>query len=447
MMKKMALTIDCSCSSSNSIGAVHGITPQELAGIKKRAGEVFEETRAKRLMGEIPFFDLPYKRADAESVERAGQGLRKRIENFVVLGIGGSALGAKTIFSALCHPLHNLLPKKKRHGLPRIFIMDNIDPDSFSGLLESIDPRKTTFNVISKSGKTLETMAQFAIVRNILGKTLGRKAREHIFVTTEQKDNPLSALAQKESYTTFVMPDGVGGRFSVLTPVGLFPASVMGVDIKSLLAGARASDEACQGKTLDNNPALLLGSLLYLMDVKKGKRIVVMMSYADSLVGLSQWFCQLWAESLGKRYSLEGKILNTGQTPIAALGATDQHSQLQLYLEGPKDKVIAFLSVEKYRSIRRLKGRLDPPLSRLNGRDLGEILRAEQRGVESALMKESRPSLRINIPQVNAKTLGQIFYLLEAATVYAGGLYGINPFDQPGVELAKKTTMEILERK
>ena len=252
----------------------------------------------------------------------------------------------------------------------------------------------------------------------------------------------LRQVVYDEGFRALAVPAGVGGRFSVLTAVGLFPAAVAGVKIDELLAGAAWMDERCKEASLWRNPAQLLATLLYLADTRHRRNIVVIMPYSDRLTGLAAWFAQLWAESLGKAQTLDGTPAHTGQTPIAAIGATDQHSQLQLYTEGPPDKVIMLLRVEDHGrelSIPAAYTDLDS-LGYLGGTGLGQLLNLEQRATEMALVKQQRPVITLTVPQINAFTLGQLFYLFEAAVVFAGALYRVNPLDQPGVQESKRLT-------
>jgi glucose-6-phosphate isomerase len=297
--------------------------------------------------------------------------------------------------------------------------------------------KETCINVISKSGKTTETMAQFYIVRDLLLKKLSAKLwREHVFVTTDEKDGPLRALAAQEKLQGFVVPKDVGGRFSVLSSVGLFPAACVGVNIKELLSGAAAMNELCRNKDVLSNPAVANAAVHYLMDVKKNKRVSVMMPYSDSLALFSDWYAQLWAESLGKG--------GGGPTPVKAVGATDQHSQLQLYMEGPNDKVVTIMGVDKFRTQLTVPKNVQDDFRYIGGKDLGAILKAEETATTQALVKSGRPVIRVTVPEISAEAMGQLFMMYQIQTAIAGTMYKINPFDQPGVEMGKKLTREIL---
>ena len=250
--------------------------------------------------------------------------------------------------AALNHLHYNELPAGKRGG-PRLYIEDNIDPERMAALMDVVDLKKTCFNVITKSGGTAETMSQYLIVTEALKAACGDDWKKHILITTSETKGFLIQIAKREGFKTFYIPDGVGGRFSELCPVGLIAAAVCGIDVRGLLAGAKDMDERCKTDEVFANPALLDAGLMMLA-MNKGANMSVMMPYADSLKLMADWYAQLWAESLGKNVTLDGKPCNVGQTPIKTLGVTDQHSQLQLYTEGPFDKVITFLKVGQFRN-------------------------------------------------------------------------------------------------
>lgn len=337
---------------------------------------------------------------------------------------------------------YNELSKEDRGGYPRLYVVDNVDPERMDALFDVIDIEKTAFNVITKSGSTSETMSQFLIIQDMLKTKLGDKYQDHIIATTDAENGNLIKIAKQEGFKTFFIPRGVGGRFSELTPVGLLPAAVCGIDIEELLAGAAYADELSSVDNVYENMAYMAATLQYLA-MKAGKNISVMMPYADSLKYMADWYAQLWAESLGKRYDLEGKEVFVGQTPVKALGVTDQHSQVQLYTEGPFDKVVTFLGVGEYRkTIEIARGYEDiPAVSFLGGHTLNELIHAEQAATEYALLKAKRLNRTITLPVVNAFTIGQLLYLLEVETAFAGELLNIDAFDQPGVEEGKMLPM------
>ena len=450
-MKKMPgrlrIGFDFNYMMSEYVGERNGVTEKELAALEPRAKRVHARLVEKRMTGALPFFNLPYQ--DTRPIKKLAKVLAGEFENFVLLGIGGSALGPVALHTALRHPYHNMLTRKERGGYPMMLFPDNVDPVLFGRLLDTVELKKTVFDVVTKSGGTAETMAHFMIARGAVMKALGKNAlKKHIVCVTDPEKGNLRKIVDMEGYRALEVPPGVGGRFSVFTPVGLLPAAVSGIDIDALLAGAADMDERTSKAGLWDNPAYMAAALQYLSDTKKGKHISVMMAYAHGLKDVADWYRQLWAESLGKKLDLKGKVVHTGQTPVKAVGATDQHSQVQLYMEGPNDKTFTFLRVEKFGEkmpIPKAFGSMDG-VGYLGGRNLAELINAEQAATEAALMGAGRPCARISFPELNAYTVGQALYMLEVQTAFAGGLYNIDPFDQPGVEEGKKLTYAMMGR-
>lgn len=449
-VKAQRICLDFNYTMAEFVGKKHGLAAEEIKALEGKVKEIHAQLLQKRKRGILAFYDLPYEEKEAGRLVKMGRKISRACRNFVVLGIGGSALGGTAIHRALDHSYYNLLSDSQRKGRPRLFFADNIDPDGFQGLLDILDPKETIFNVISKSGSTAETMSQFLYVQDRLIKKLGKDGhRSHIVVTSDPEKGPLRKIAEKEGYSSLAIPPNVGGRFSVFTPVGLLPAAVTGINISMLLAGARDMDKRCKVPNLRQNPAYLNATLYYLADTKKGKSIAVMMPYTNALYGIADWFRQLWAESLGKKTDLDGRPVSTGQTPVRALGVTDQHSQLQLYVEGPNNKLITFLVVEKFhKKIVLSKSFADVDgAGYLGGHSLNELIAVEQKATELSLTVNGRPNISIIVPEVNAFTLGQIFFMLEVQTVFAGGLYNINPLDQPGVEGGKQLAHGLMGRR
>jgi glucose-6-phosphate isomerase len=282
------------------------------------------------------------------------------------------------------------------------------------------------------------------IIKEMLEKRLGDDAKKHIVCTTDAEKGNLIKISQQEGYKTFIIPNGVGGRFSQLCPVGLLPAAFCGINIEELLAGAAYMDKLCEN---ESNPAYVYAMLHYL-GMQKDKHISGMMPYADTLKYISDWYAQLWAESLGKKFDLDGKVVNVGQTPVKALGVTDQHSQVQLYTEGPFDKILVLMGVDRYRetlTIPKLFADM-PSLGFLGGVTQNALIQTEQLATEYALLKSGKMNMTITLPEVNEFTIGQILYLLEVATGFAGELMGIDAFDQPGVEEGKNATYAMFGR-
>ncbi|MFH1089037.1 MAG: hypothetical protein V1716_01270 [Candidatus Uhrbacteria bacterium] len=392
------------------------VAKKDLAGLKnkiKQADKTFEKLRAS---GEQGFFDLPFDTASLRFIENKAKEVQKKFKRLIVIGIGGSDLGARAIWHAL--------PGKKME----LVFLSNPDPDTLTKVLNlsATEWQATAICLVTKSGTTLETLANFSIVRDRLIRTVGKSNHgQQIFVITEE-ENQLALWSQAQGYCVLPHPKNIGGRFSVLSIVGLFPVACGGVDIKGLLAGAQ---------TVDYTEAAKFSALQYL-NYQKGRSINVLMPYSDRLSQMPFWFRQLWAESLGKN--------GHGPTPIAALGAVDQHSQIQLYNDGPNNKTITFIEVEKFSASLKVPKGL-PSIEYAAGKDLSDLLHAERKGTAAALTKGKKPNATIFIPTISPESLGALCQFFMVATAYAGELFGVNTYNQPGVEEGKKRAKKLLE--
>jgi len=363
----------------------------------------------------------------------------KKYDALVQIGIGGSALGNLMLQNALVHPYYNELTREERGG-PRFYVADNVDPDGTSAIWEMIDPARTAFVVVSKSGTTAETMANFLLFWNWLRLELKDAAADHVTVVTDPERGVLRAFAEERGCSSLVIPPGVGGRYSVLSSVGLLSAACQGIDVEALLSGASLMRKRIlASENLEKNPAWLLAAL-GVAHAESGRNMLVLMPYADNLKDFTEWFAQLWAESLGK----QGK----GSTPVRALGAIDQHSQVQLYTSGPDDKFYLLASVDERKELALpdCEESALKPLAYLAGKDMGEMLNAEARATAASLIKAGRPVLWLRIPRIDAFRVGGLIYLFEYATALAGEIMDINPFDQPGVEQGKRYTYGLMGR-
>lgn len=442
------LVLDYNNMLAAAVGS-HGIDEADLDAATARFRDVHDEVERRRAAGKLAFLDLPYETDVVQQIRRFAAGVGQAFDTVVVLGIGGSALGTTALRIALRAPFWNEADDETREYFPRLFVLDNVDPSTIAPLLARLELGRTLFNVVSKSGSTAETMAQFLIVREKLRAEFeGDGYRRHLIFTTDPHEGVLRRIADRESIATLPIPTGVGGRFSVLSAVSLLPAALAGIDIEALLAGAAAMDERCRTPELDQNPAGLFATLQYLAHSTRGAGTQVMMAYTDRLDGVADWFRQLWAESLGKRVDRGGRTVFAGPTPVKALGATDQHSQVQLYMEGPFDKTITLLAT------RELPVDLAIPssypdtdeLAYLGGRTLAELLDAERVATTMALASAGRMNMTIELPRIDAHAAGQLLMMLEIATIYAGSLYDVDPLDQPGVELGKRLTYALMGR-
>lgn len=389
--------------------------------------------------------ELPYTEAEIISdIKSTALHIQQNFDAFVVLGIGGSALGPIAVHSALSHPYYNEFAGRRT---PRFYVVDNVDPERLAMLFDVIRPERTMFNVITKSGSTSETMSQLLIITDILREKLGDSFGSNIIATTDREKGNLIKISKRFGIKTFHIPDGVGGRFSELSPVGLLAAAVCGIDIEEMLAGAAYMDKTVSNDDIMKNPAYMLG-FLQVEAMKKGCNIHVMMPYSDRLRYFSDWYAQLWAESLGKRVDNDGNIVRCGQTPVKALGVTDQHSQIQLYTEGAFDKVITFIGVKRFGCETAIPHAYDdiPDVAFLSGHTQNELINAELFATEYAVTKSGHMNNRITLPEVNAFTIGELLYMLEVQTAFAGELLNINAFDQPGVEEGKNATYALLNK-
>jgi glucose-6-phosphate isomerase len=360
----------------------------------------------------LGWMDLPSDAGLHRSVEALAADGKGRFSDLVVLGIGGSSLGGLTVVSALQHP-YRLLQGSGGRGT-RVHFVDNVDGDVIAGLMEVLEPSKTLVNVISKSGTTTETMAAYLAFKAWLEGALGGTYAPHIVATTDPEKGVLRPMAARYGYRALPVPPSVGGRFSVLSPVGTFPALLAGVDVGGLLAGAQQANEDF-GRPAPENDAMrfALANVLY---AARGKNMTALMPYSTRLRFLSDWFAQLWAESLGKRVNRAGEVVHAGTTPVKAVGTTDQHSQVQLYTEGPNDKLYSFVRVEAADRDLEIPNAEpnEPDMSYLGGKTFHALLNAEQAATANALRVGGRPNLTWRLERLDAFNLGRLMQTLNA---------------------------------
>ena len=396
-----------------------GVGRDQLQSLDERVANAhgrIEEGRADDEFG-YAALDLP-EETDAARIREAVAPVTDS-ESVLTVGIGGSALGAATVSAALGD-------KSGDH-----FVLDNVDPEHTAAVLDRVDPATAAINVVSRSGTTAETLANFLIVREALERA-GVDWRERTVVTTGE-EGPLCALADRYDLPVLRVPDGAPGRFSALSPVGLVPAAILGHDIEGVLAGGRGGAGSLSSSLFDC-PEYAYGVVAYALD-GRGAGINAMMPYVEALEPFAEWFAQLWAESLGKD--------GLGQTPVRALGATDQHSQLQLYRAGPRDKLVTLVRTRERADHEIPETDIDE-LAYLGGTGLGELLDAEFEATEASLAAADRPSVRIEIDRLDAEGIGRLLYGMEAACVLAGELYGVETFTQPAVEWGKRAARGLL---
>jgi Glucose-6-phosphate isomerase len=443
----MSIHFDDTNLLARMVGEAHGLTPDEIDQSKPVALEALESFRRACDEGLYGFPQLPFQSKGIQEIARYASDVRGSFDSICLVGIGGSALGAWAIDCAIRGPHPVQAPFSTQS--PRLVILDNVDPSYVSLALDSMNPKKTMVVVTAKSGSTAETIATFLIVREWLAKAMARKTPQRIIAVTSEARGDLKALASAEGYRTFHIPENVGGRFSVLSPVGLVPAALAGIDIRKLCRGAANVTPFCWQPDLGQNVALRSALMHCLIWTKRNKPIQVAFPYSNRLWGTAFWFRQLWAESLGKARNRQGEPVHVGQTPVAALGTTDQHSQVQLYMEGPNDKVFTFWEVKKFKNPGRIpKGRTGyESFDYLAGQSLAKLLDAERRSTEAALTSAGRPNCTFSLDQVDEENLGAFLQVLEFQTAFMGELLNINAFDQEGVELGKKFTFGLMGRK
>mgnify|MGYP001331384287 CR=1 FL=1 len=446
MSARKTISIDVStCFGKNLIKTT------EFSKAGKAALKVESRIKNEVDAGRLGFWKLPFEMrlsARLKPIVEAAEAARANRDTLVIVGIGGSSLGTRMMVNALKHRYYNELPGLERGGM-KIYFLENSDPDSFKELTDRLDLSHTLFNIVSKSGSTVETAAQYALVRELLMRRLPDTWKKHLLFTTDPEEGSLRKMAEEEGIAALEVPSDVGGRFSMLSAVGLFPALCLGLNVKDLLSGAADMAGRCTSGGLFKNPALTLAVIHHMADTSFNKNMAVIFPYADKLQGWAEWFCQLWAESLGKALDEKGNPAGCGTTPIKALGAIDQHSQMQLYIEGPNDKLFVFVRNEKFNDPAKFPPRTKLPAAYdyLAGHSMSELIQAEEAASRFALTKTGRMSYEIRLPGISEYTLGQLLFLGEAMTAYAGYLYGVNPFDQPGVELGKKYAYGLMGRK
>ncbi|HAZ28839.1 MAG TPA: glucose-6-phosphate isomerase [Candidatus Magasanikbacteria bacterium] len=417
----------------------HGLQKKELAKTKK-----FLKPFLKQFHGRGQHFHEMLD--DAKSIKDILDFAKKNrgcYDAIVICGIGGSALGARCLAESLGHLFSH---ERVQQKIPRLYVLDNIDPVLILEIQEIIDFKKTLFLVISKSGETPEVVSQFFYVTNLLQKKK-LDIREHVLFITDPQKGLLRQIAKQTELPAIDHAD-VGGRFSVLSSVGLVPAALLGIDIQKILAGARDMRDRFFSLSFEKNYPFQLAAAQYLL-FHKGKNIVVMMPYAQKLARFSEWYSQLLAESIGKEKDRSSNVVHAGLTPVSALGTTDQHSQIQLYMEGPNDKLVMFLSVRSLAKTVPIPCRFskEPALQYLRGASFNALLDAEQKGTSMALTRHDRPNLTITIDRIDPFHLGQLLFLFEGSVAFLGEFFDVDAYSQPGVELGKKLTKDLLFKK
>ncbi|HWR07233.1 glucose-6-phosphate isomerase [Sporomusa sp.] len=455
------------------------VTAEDIAGLSERLKAAHQAIQHMRTTGEIRghlskdgkpepvlFSQLPYVQAgnlnNPESIARLkafGQSQRHRVDVVISFGIGGSYLGNKVLFDVHCGEFWNSKSSEARQGYPKLhFSGNNIDPRRTAELIEHITDEakrkamhagptdqvyRVTLVVISKSGSTLDTMSTFMVVYDALKQAAPAITVEVVAVTDPaegEQETLLHRLATQQGWPMFSVPDGVGGRFSIFSEVGLVTAACIGFDIDAFLAGSRSMDEACQSADIWQNPAMLNAALKYLAAANHGRDIEVFMPYADYLKAVAEWYIQLLAESLGKRTNRNGQEVYYGRTPTVAVGTTDMHAQTQLHQDGKRDKLVQFVQVGRWQQDAVIPNSFPSAakLADIAALRLSQALDAAREANAAALVNDNRFNANFLLPQMNAYHLGELLYLLALSVAYEGELANVDAFDQPGVEAYKR---------
>ena len=429
----------------NRVGA-EGVSPEEVQALAGRLEIARRALAEKKASGALGFFDVPKRRPSSDAMAALLRKLPKEIDTLVVVGIGGSLLGAQAVHAAL-DGLESMGRGARR--LKLVFAGDATDPRAVRDVLDGVDWKRAAVNVISKSGDTIEPMAVFALLRDRLVKAVGKaKAAARVIATTDASNGTLRTIADREGYACLPVPGNVGGRFSVFTEVGAFPLLAGGINVDELWKGAAAEDAAFWRNAPLSNVPMLYAGLQWLL-YRRGKTVSVLMPYAKRLQLVGQWYRQLWAESLGKKSDRHRNRVHVGPTPVAAVGPADQHSQIQLYNEGPADKIVTFVEADDF----GVDERLPEPwpdiegVAYFAGHTLKEIVHAERKATADALAENRRPNGTLSLPDLSGKSVGALMQALMCATAVAGELWDVNAFDQPGVETGKRNMYHLLGRK
>jgi glucose-6-phosphate isomerase len=421
-----------------------GISYSEIKNSKEFLVEIKRRIKDKTNNDYYPLIMPLDMQKEIQKIKEYAVKIQENFDNFVVVGMGGSSLGNELLHYAINGIFYNENHARK---YPKLYFFDNVDPESIKDAIDLLDMKKTVFNIITKSGTTSETMLNMLAIGASLKKE-GLSLKDHLIFTTDPEKGFLREMSKETEIKTFPIHPLLGGRFSVLSHVGLVSAAVTGVDIEALIEGALKELEDIKAKDVLRSQALLLPLFQYNLN-KSGVNINVIFSYSDSLYYIGEWYKQLMAESLGKRYSREGKDIFTGITPLFLKGTTDQHSVLQLLIEGPFDKFIIFMAPKKYRKEIKVSEEIirDERINYLQDREYSSLIKSEYFATKAALTKNGRPNVSIEFDKIDEFNIGRAIYMLEYGIIALGEMLNINPIDQPGVELGKKYTYGIMGRK
>lgn len=420
---------------SEVIGDKNGIKDKDIKELEKQAQEIHKQFQEDRKQNQTGFFNQAYDEHLVQAINAIAHEIQRSFENFVIVGMGGAVQSSRCLIQALTGLFHNILPIGSRRNKPRIFYLNNPDPDDVKGLLDALDLKSTAFNIISKSGDTIETIAIFMHIYNVIQRRFSKSAlSKHLIITTDLEKGIIQKAAVADKLKTLPIPEFINESFSVFNPVGLLPAAVAGINIKDLLSGAQAMDKICSKAALMSNPAYLNAAIHYIAGIKKGKTISVIMPYSNQLEACGDWYCETWADTLGSGPAPNEKSLPNTQIPLTVLGPSSQYTFGRNFLEGPNDKIFTFIEVKKFQkecAIPRVFPNIDA-LVHLTKKDLGDILHSDLAALEYCLTQKQRPNVKFTLGEINAKNIGALLYLLQVQTAFSAALYRINAFSQTG---------------
>ncbi len=441
------LTLDYTNCLATSIGATHGLTESEIETLVAKFPKHHETMEELRASKETGFFDLPYQ--DTKAVKDLIKDCKGQYTDLVIIGIGGATVGPASLFGALLHPNWNLLTDKARKGAPRVHLVGNADPVTLNSTLEVVDLKKTLFLIVSRSGNTAETSGIFLWLKEQLKRKNGKTAlAKQIVLATNAEHSALVEIAEKEKIRVLDIPSNLSDRFNVLGPATLLPAGLCGLDIDQLLAGAEAMDKRCRMDRAMENPAYMHSLIHYLLTRKRRKTIHAMMAFSDRLYAVVEWYSHLLSVSLGKMLNRKGKAVHVGPSPASCSGPSGCYGQMQLYQEGPFDKVLTFLTVSDHGAdiaLPKIHGNIEG-VGYLAGSQLSTIIDDAYIGAAHTITASGRPNLTIAMDVVDAHNIGGLYFMLQLSTTMSAELYGIDPFDQPGVDTNKQAVFAQLGR-
>ncbi len=436
MSKGMHLSFDFSLVLETNLKSGEGMTSAAMKAAIRQARKAAKTTEARHASGQVGFPDLPFKLEEAKAIGKIAARLRKKFSHMLVLGIGGSALGTKAIIEGI--------GAGARKGMS-VHVADNVDPDFFFPLLRSLPMEKTVVVAISKSGTTAETNSQLALAMDALKKVNPEGWRDQLILITDPEKGVFRKLATDDGIAALPVPPNVGGRFSVFTPVGLLPLAAAGISIDRLLNGAAWMEAMFRGVPVDDNPVIKAAAVYAHYMTENPKSVQLWFTYGQGLERVAEWWQQLWGESLGKKRPGGGTV---GQTPSRAVGVTDQHSQVQLFQDGPSDKVYTFVKWMEGREKGKVpKAAFSPDMAMLGNRPLRDLFDAEFEGTIGALWDAGRPIVRMEVGERDERHLGAFLHFWMWVTAIVGDILGVDAFDQPGVEEGKKIARALMGEK